>query len=349
MGRKRQSRFDLPPRLYEHHGSYWYRPRYGKPINVGKDLSIAKLKWAELENPASEKGSLESLLDWYLAEVAPNKAPRTYKDNKKEAVFLKAGLGHIPFRELRPHHVATYRDTRAKDAPVRANREKALLSHVFTKAIERGWVDVNPCAGVKRNTERKRERYIEDEEFWKVYNLAERSVQRMMILIYRTAQRPEDLLKCGPANIKKVRSGDADVKVLRIKQGKTGAMVDVRIEGDLAQLVDECLGGKIVHSYFVHTRQGKAYTYDGLISMFSRYVKTSGVFDFGMYDLKGKAATDMYRSGVPIEQVQHLLGHASVTTTERYIKARMSALVEPNKVAMRETPKNKQISGEKTA
>jgi hypothetical protein len=144
MGRRRKSRFDLPPRLYEHHGSYWYRPRYGKPINLGKDLATAKRKWAELEDPACEKGSLDSLIDWYLAEVAPMKAPRTFSDNKKEAVYLKKGLGHIPFRELRPHHIATYRDARAKDAPVRANREKALLSHVFTKAMERGWVKGTP-------------------------------------------------------------------------------------------------------------------------------------------------------------------------------------------------------------
>ena len=293
------------------------------------------MKWAQLENPAQENGSLNSLIDWYLAEVAPKKAARTYSDNKKEAVFLKAGLGHIPYRELRPHHVAEYRDVRALDAPVRANREKALLSHVFTKAIERGWVDLNPCKGVKRNTEKKRERYIEDEEYWKVYNLAERSVQRMMILIYRTAQRPEDLLKCGPANIKTVRVGNSDVKVLHIKQGKTGAMVDVRIEGDLAELVDECLAGKIVHPYFVHTRQGNRYTASGLTSMFSRYVKTSKVMDFGIYDLKGKAATDMYRSGIPLEKIQHLLGHGSITTTERYIKARMPSLVDSNKVAMR--------------
>lgn len=348
MGRKRQSRFDLPPRLYDHHGSYWYRPRYGKPINVGKDLSVAKLKWAELENPAQEKGSLDSLLDWYLAEVAPKKAARTYSDNKKEAVFLKAGLGHIPFRELRPHHVATYRDTRAKDAPVRANREKALLSHVYTKAIERGWVDVNPCAGVKRNTERKRERYIEDEEFWNVYNLAEKSVKRMMILIYRTAQRPEDLLKCGPSNIKKVRSGNDDVRVLRFTQGKTRATVDVRIEGDLAGLIEECLGEKVVLPYFVHTRQGRRYTYGGISSMFRRYVAEAKIQDFGMYDLKGKAATDMYRSGIPLEQIQHLLGHASITTTERYIKARMPDLVEPNKVTMRSDVELLQFDGEKT-
>ena len=344
MVRKRKSRFDLPPRLYEHHGSYWYRPRYDKPINLGRDLVAAKLRWVELDNPASESGSLAALLDWYLVEVAPKKAPRTYADNIKEAVNLKSGLGHIPFRELRPHHIATYRDTRALDAPIRANREKALLSHVFTKAIERGWVDLNPCTGVKRNPEHKRERYIEDEEFWKVYNLAERSVQRMMILIYRTAQRPEDLLKCGPANIKKVRSGDSEIKVLRIIQNKTGATVDVRIEGDLADLVDECLSGKIVHSYFVNTRQGKRYTYSGITSMFTRYVKSSLVPDFGMYDLKGKAATDMFRNHVPLEQIQHLLGHKSITTTERYIKARMPSLVDSNKVVMR-TNNSVQIAG----
>ena len=340
MGRRRQTRFDLPPRLYEHHGKYWYRPRYGKPINLGKDLATAKRKWAELEDPACEKGSLDSPIDWYLAEVAPMKAPRTFSDNKKEAVYLKKGLGHIPFRELRPHHIATYRDARAKDAPVRANREKALLSHVFTKAMERGWVDVNPCAGVKRNTETKRERYIEDEEFWKVYELAEPSVRRMMTLIYRTAQRPEDLLKCGHTNIKKIRHGNEELRVLRFTQGKTGATVDVRIEGDLERIVDECLAEKVVRPYFVHTRQGKRYTYDGIASMFRRYVAAAEIVDFGMYDLKGKAATDMYRSGVPLERIQHLLGHTSITTTERYIKARLPDLVESNKVELRKPENN---------
>jgi integrase len=335
MGRRRTSRFDLPPRLYEHHGSYWFRPRYGKPINLGKDLSLAKLRWAQLDLPANETGSVSALLDWYLSEVAPKKAVRTYKDNLKEAVNLKAGLGHIPYRELRPHHIAAYRDARALDAPVRANREKALLSHVFTKAIERGWVDLNPCAGVKRNTERKRERYIEDEEYWKVYNLAEKSVQNLMTLMYRTAQRPEDLLQCGPSNIKLVREGEKEVSVLRFKQQKTGVSVDIKLQGDLELLVQNHLAQTKIHPYFVHTRMGDRYTYDGLTSMFSRYVSKAGLKDFGIYDLKGKAATDMYRSGVPLEKIQHLLGHSSITTTERYIKARMPSLVESNKVILR--------------
>jgi site-specific recombinase XerD len=62
---------------------------------------------------------------------------------------------------------------------------------------------------------------------------------------------------------------------------------------------------------------------------FRRYVKKCGLKDFGLYDLKGKAATDMYRAGVPLEQIQHLLGHSSIKTTEIYIKARLPDLVAP--------------------
>jgi hypothetical protein len=43
---------------------------------------------------------------------------------------------------------------------VRDNREKALLSHCFTKAMVQGRVDANPCRGVQRNRERSRERKI---------------------------------------------------------------------------------------------------------------------------------------------------------------------------------------------
>lgn len=330
MGRKRTKGFDLPPRMYKLRAAYWYFPRYGKPINLGRDLTVAKRKWAELENPASEAGSLESLINWYMAEIAPKKAPRTYSDNKGESANLIKGLGHIPYRELRPHHVAVYRDERGKDAPVRANREKALLSHVFTKAMEKGWVDMNPCIGVKRNREKKRERYIEDAEFWKVYDKAVDSVKIIMSLIYRTAQRPEDLILVGPMNVRKVKTPDGDVSVLRVRQQKTQKTVDIRIEGELAGLIDRHNAAKIVHETFVHTRQGKVYTYDGLSAMFRRYVNKTGLTDFGMYDIKAKAATDMFRMGVPLERIQQLLGHDSITTTEIYIKARLAEVVSPN-------------------
>jgi site-specific recombinase XerD len=42
----------------------------------------------------------------------------------------------------------------------------------------------------------------------------------------------------------------------------------------------------------------------------------------------------MLRPGVSLEPIQHLLGHASVKTTEVYIKARLPELVEPTSRAL---------------
>jgi integrase len=345
MGRKRInfSKHDLPPRVYEHHGAFRFHPRDGKRIPLGRDYAEAMRLWATIMKPAKEVGTVASLIDWYLVEVAPKKAPRTYKDNLKEAENLKKGLGHIPYTQLKPHHVAKYRDERGQDAPVRANREKALLSHVFTKAMERGMVDINPCSGIKRNPESKRERMIEDREFQAVYAIADVSVQRMMTLIYRTCQRPEDLLKAGPANIKKIDHQGEEIRVLRIKQGKTGKTVDIIIAGDLETLIDEHLSAGTVWPNFVHTRAGKQFTYSGLVAMFSRYVKKEGLTDFGMYDLKAKGATDMYRAGTPAAVIQQLLGHESVTTTEIYIKARLPDIAMPNMRAMTDKSKSAEV------
>jgi integrase len=55
---------------------------------------------------------------------------------------------------------------------------------------------------------------------------------------------------------------------------------------------------------------------------------------FGLRDLKGKGATDMWQAGVPIAQIQLLCGHADQRTTEIYIKARWRETAMPNQVAV---------------
>ena len=55
---------------------------------------------------------------------------------------------------------------------------------------------------------------------------------------------------------------------------------------------------------------------------------------WGYYDMKGKGATDMWLAGVPLTLVQVLCGHDSVTTTEKYVKARWRGIVAPNQVAI---------------
>ena len=112
--------------------------------------------------------------------------------------------------------------------------------------------------------------------------------------------------------------------------------MDIILAGDLGKLVDDHLQATTVWPTFVHTRVSKKYTYSGLATMFRRYVRKAELSDFGMYDIKGKGATDMYRAGVPVERIQHLLGHESVTTTEIYLKARLPDVAMPNMRQMAE-------------
>ncbi|HUX90581.1 MAG TPA: hypothetical protein VMV48_07825 [Gallionellaceae bacterium] len=95
----------------------------------------------------------------------------------------------------------------------------------------------------------------------------------------------------------------------------------------------------------VCTRVGQQYTYDGLSSMLKRALPAANktrlangnaekIGSFGFRDLKGKGATDIWIAGVPIEQIQMLLGHEDKTTTEINIKQRWRETAASNMVAM---------------
>lgn len=64
-----------------------------------------------------------------------------------------------------------YASMDARRAPIRANREKPLLSHVFRYTIRWGCAAANPCQLVSSNREWPRSRYVEDSELQTVYDL----------------------------------------------------------------------------------------------------------------------------------------------------------------------------------
>jgi len=132
-------------------------------------------------------------------------------------------------------------------------------------------------------------------------------------------------------------------RVLRFARGKTRVVVEIEIVGELAKIIDECLAASVVRSTFVHRKDGERYTTDGLTSMFLRHCVAAKVTDFGLRDLRAKGATDEYRAGRPIRELQHLLGHKSVRTTEIYLKELIPETVRPNErpmIAAQNRPKS---------
>jgi len=257
---------------------------------------------------------------------------------------LKLFFGAMLPSQVEPHHIGNYLDLGAiQERPVRANREKSCLSAAFTWMLRQpdAGIKLNPCAGVKRNPESKRERYVEDWEYEAVYNETSKSVRMLMALVYRTLQRPEDIITWTPKNLISKKEKGITKRILRVKQNKTGAIVDIEISPEIDVILKEIWGPSglpFVGMPLIHTRKGKGYVYSGLTSMLNRdRARVKLEETFGFYDIKGKGATDMWLSGVPLEQIQVLCGHESVTTTEIYVKCRWRGTVLANQVQMGST------------
>ena len=329
MGRRRKANFNLPPRMYLKHGAYYYVSRENKWTRLSDDKAIAFAKWAEIEGETprplgSEKprtGSMAALIEKYMVEIAPKKAKATYTGNVMEAKNLNGVFGNMLVLEIRPTHIARYLDIRGIKAPIRANREISLLSHIFSYAMRWGQIDRNPCLGVAKHPEKGRDRYITDAEFEAVKILASELIQIVMDFAYITAMRKGDILS--------LRLDQITDEGIWIKQSKTGSKQLYEWTAGLVDVVTRAKSLKrpIRGLYLFCTRQGQPYSDTGFKAMWNRVqVKWAiqGGKRFTFHDIRAKALTDAKRMGM---DAQTLAGHASAAMTEHYIKQREFKIV----------------------
>ncbi len=125
-----------------------------------------------------------------------------------------------------------------------------------------------------------------------------------MDLLLLTSQRPGDVIR-----MKRTDIVDGHVHV---RQGKTGTKLRIRLEGDLAAVVERMQGRKrqATGVYLVQDDNGQPLTYWQLEDRFSTARAAAAkdlpsVADIQMRDLRGKAATDLE----DLAHAQALLGH----------------------------------------
>ena len=326
---------------------YYYYDTAGKPrkeIPLGDDYALAVKKWAELEINAgprhSEIMTFRYVAERYLREILPTKAPRTQRDNLHEIEWLYRFFDNppAPIEKITPLHIRQYLDWR-KASPVRANREKALFSHIYNKAREWGYTSTaNPCQGVKGFREVARGIYVEDWIYKAVWDAADWPTRDAMDLAYLTGQRPADVLK--------IKIGDVRDGFLMITQGKTGKKLRIAVEGALGTLVDRIKARhyRVTSLALVRNETGQPLSYFALDNRFEvarakvvaklkkakRDDDAQHVLAFQFRDLRAKAGTDQ-ADATDIRTAQQQLGHKNIKTTEIYVRARKGDKVKPTK------------------
>lgn len=352
--RPKKNHRDLPPRMLRRvrtlkSGKVWEsfyyngRDAEGRRVEIplGQDLNEAKRKWAELEcrEAPAETGLMRFIFDRYERDIIPSKAPRTQKDNRGGLAMLRKVFDAVSIDTITPQYIAQYRDKRGAKAPVRANREIALLSHVWNMAREWGYTArENPVKGVRKNKEKPRDFYADDAVWSAVYAVACVELQDAMDLNYLTGQRPADVLKMRLLDIKD--------GALEVQQNKTGKklriLLDVKgVRTKLGNVVDRIKGRerRVASMFLVATPAGKALNQWTLRTRFDEARSNAiakaeregndqlaaRIRAFQFRDIRPKAASEL-----PLEHASKLLGHTEHEITEKVYR-RIGEVVEPTR------------------
>lgn len=350
MGRRPSKNLNLPAGMRARKRgdvTYYYFDAGGKPrreIPLGKDYPLAVRKWGELEEGAARRNSTRLITLRYAAEQYllsddyRAKAGRTQADYRQQLgpIYQFFDDPPAPLDSLRPLAIQQYMDWRGKTAPVRANRERALISVIWNFARRQGLTDApNPCAGIKGYTELGRDIYVEDDVYAAVWQAADVPLREALDLAYLTGQRPADVLRMTEADIRD--------DMLAIAQSKTRTKLRMRITGQLAELLEGIAGRKREFSVrslaLICNEQGARLRTDALRYRFdqarrraakARPELAEAIAAYQVRDLRAKAGTDT-ADARDLVQAQKQLGHKSIRMTEHYVRARAGEKVDPTR------------------
>jgi integrase len=320
---------------YDHGG----KPRRETPL--GSDYGLAIKKWAELEHADAAPVVASVLTFAYVAQqyklkVIPTKAERTQQDNKRELENLLEFFNDppAPLDAIHPMNVRQYMTWRTAEGTgfVRANREKALLSHIWNFARDQGYTALaNPCAGIKGFNEEGRDAYIEDVEMKRVRAAGDQCLRDGIDLAYLTGQRPADVLRMSEMD---VRDG-----AVHLRQGKTRKRLRIAVVGELAELLQRIRARKAVisertrvhNTRLIVNENGRAIGVNAMSRRWAKACAEAGITGIQFRDLRAKAGTDKADDAGDIRQAQQQLGHASVVMTEVYVRNRKGQKTTPTR------------------
>lgn len=282
MGRRRKHDKGLPSRVYLRRGAYYYvRPSDQKWLPLGKTEPEMLRALAAVKDVGAN--ALADLFDRYELEILPTKAPKTRKDQTHQLKRLRLAFADFATPDaIEPRDIAAYLDASPK--AVMANREIALLSHVFKKAIRWGLASVNPCTGVERNKEQVRRYYVEDWDFWLAWVYAPAHLRALMELAYLTGQRQEDVMS--------IRLADLRQDGIYVKQRKTGNEIIVGWTPRLTALVAALRERPVASVWLVADGRGQRYTLAAVRTAWTRLMERCPCERFQFRDIRKKSAND---------------------------------------------------------
>jgi integrase len=204
---------------------------------------------------------------------------------------------------------------------VAANRVKKELSAFWSFGAKyHGFPLPSPIQQIEWFPESPEHHYVPPEEdFWKVYELADAVDRTMLLTFLHTAGRRSEILRLtwDDVDFKKRKIQLSTCKTRGGSRKQAWLTMTTKLYSALAE--HKVRQGGRSKNVFLSKRTGDAY---GVRRHFVRELcRRAGVRLFGYHGIRGLSATVLAQAGIPLPEIQKILRHAHMTTTERYIRS----------------------------
>ena len=239
-------------------------------------------------------------------------------DNMLDA--WKRGLSNTPCSELAQLRIQKFLDKLRQAQGFGAttwNRHLTMLRAVFNWGLKlkNPLVESNPTAGIEKYKDAEktamRNRYLGVDEIQTMLSLASDSFRPILITALHTGMRRGEILK--------LRSGDVDMRnrLLTVRESKSGDQRHIPLDDTLAETLG-ALPSRFQRGYVFPSPRKSDAPYSDLNNTFRRLVKRAQIENVRFHDLRHTFASHLVMNGADLRVVQKLLGHSSLSMTERY-------------------------------
>ncbi len=226
------------------------------------------------------------------------------------SIFKDKPIGKITRQEIRNALKVLSKDK----APATLNRYKAALGSLYRFLQNEYDIDYNPTKGIPQFTENNaRTRFLSNPELHKLLEACkESSWERLYLLILlaiTTGARRSELITLTWDRI------SLKARTARLEHTKNGEQRILTLTDDaVKELMRFRQAGGYVFPY-----DGDRYQYFRNFDCHWREAKSkAGIQDFRFHDLRHTCASLLAMNGASLIEIAHVLGHKSITMTQRY-------------------------------
>lgn len=291
----------------------------------------------ELPAEVDQRRTFENAVDLWIAMLRETGSRSAYEYESRARNHLLPEFGRVPIVNIRQPDVIRWRDKISGEvSATTTNVLLATLSSAFSWFAGQRWIEINPCSGVKTllRPPRRFPWLQTTEQVTRLLAACTPNIRSLIAVLVGTGMRLDEALHLHWDDV------DLEHRLITVHRGrkgmpKSGRMRHVPILDSVLPVIREMRLARGVNTMLwpssAKPRQpGKARSQAGITRPFKRAVQRAGLDPaMRIHDLRHSFASLFLLDGGDIFKLSRILGHSSVTITEKtYAHLRPDAFQE---------------------